>query len=124
MDLSYTPIMLYVTGIITMLPGLIFLFPIFFSFKIFKIELKDELTIFFVRLWGLLVFLMGALILCSVHNPAIRQHILIAAIISKGCLVLLILKASSSELGKNMRGTAVFDTICVFLYLLTVLEIT
>jgi hypothetical protein len=124
MDLSYTPIMLYVTGIITMLPGLIFLAPGIFANKILKIELKDEMTTLFVRHWGLLVFLVGALILCSVHSPAIRQHILIAAIIGKAAIVLLILKAGSSELGKNLRGTAVFDFVCVVLYLLTVLEIT
>ena len=124
MELSYTPIMLYVTGIITMLPGLIFLAPGIFSKIILKFEPKDETTTLFVRHWALAIATMGALIVCSVHVPAIRQHILIAAIVIKAAIVLLILKAGSSELGKNLRGTAVFDTICVVLYLLSILEIT
>ena len=124
MDLSYTPIMLYVTGIITMVPALVFLAPGVFAGKLLKVEPTDETTTFFVRHWALAIATMGALIVCSVHVPAIRQHILIAAIVLKGSFVLLTLKAGSSELGKNMRGSAVFDTICVVLYLLTVLEIT
>lgn len=124
MELNYLTIMLYVTGVITVLPGLLFIFPVTVADKLFKIELKDELITFCIRHWGLLVGIMGALIICSVHVPEIRTHILIAAIIEKAAIVFLILTAWKKDFTQGMRATVVIDTICVVLYLLVVFDIT
>ena len=124
MELNYINIMLYITGIITILPGFIYFFPISTSSKLLKIDFKDEASLFFVQHWGLLVSVLGVLIVYSVHAPSIRTPILIAAIVEKAAIVFLILKAWQKDFTKGLRGTAVFDAICVVLYLLVVLEIT
>ncbi len=124
MELNYINIMLYVTGIITATVGLQFFFPEMVSEKMFKIKLKDDISIFFARFWALLVGILGLLIICSVYSPAIRTHILIAAVIGKAALVLLILKDINKDYTKGLKVTVVFDTTCVVLYLLYLFGIT
>ena len=123
MDLNYINIMLYVTGIITATVGLQFFFPELVSEKMFQIKLKDDASILVARHWALLVGIIGLLIICSVHSPAIRTHILIAAVISKAAIVLLILKDLKKDYTKGLKVTVVFDTICVVLYILVLFEI-
>ena len=124
MELNYVNIMLYVTGFFTAGVILLFFAPEWAFDKILKIKLKDEVTIFVVRHWGLLIGIFGLLIICSVHNPAIRPTILIAAVIEKAVIVLMILKNFNKEFTKGLRGVLFFDTTCVVLYLLYLTGIT
>ena len=124
MGLDYVSIMRYVTGIFTAGAVLFFFAPQWAFDKILDIPLKDEVTIFIVRHWGLLIGIVGLLIICSVHNPAIRPTILIAAVIEKTVIVWMILKNIKKEFTKGLRGILVFDTICVVLYLLYLAGIT
>jgi hypothetical protein len=124
MELNYVNIMLYVTGIFTAGVIVLFFVPQWAFDKILNITLTDEVTIFIARHWGLLIGIFGLLIICSVHNPAIRPTILIAAVIEKAVIVLMILKNIKKEFTKGLRGVLVFDTICVILYLLYLTGIT
>ena len=124
MELNYVNIMLYVTGIFTAGVILLFFAPEWAFDKILNITLKDEVSIFIARHWGLLIGIFGLLIICSVHNPAIRSTVLIAAVIEKAVIVLMILKNFNKEFTKGLRGTLFFDTTCVVLYLLYLTGIT
>ncbi len=124
MALNYVNIMLYVTGIFTASVILLFFAPELVLDKMFKITLKEEASLFIARHWGLLVGIFGLLIVCSVHNPAIRSTVLVAAIVEKAVIVLMILKNFNKEFTKGLRGIVVIDTTCVVLYLLYLTGIT
>ena len=124
MDLNYINIMLYITGIFTATTGLAFFIPEFFLDKMLKIQLADEASILIARHWALLVGLIGSLIICSVHSPEIRNHILIAAVIGKAAIVIMILKDFKRDYTNGLRGVVVFYTTCVVLYLLVLFGIT
>jgi hypothetical protein len=124
MELNYVNIMLYVTGIFTASVGFIFFFPELLLEKMFKIKLGDQAAIFIARHWALLVGIVGLLIICSVHNPAIQPTILIAAIIEKAVIVLMILANFKKEFTKGFRLAAFIDAVCVVLYILVLTGIT
>jgi len=107
---------LYVTGAITASIILQFFFPRFFLKKVAKIDLEDEAGIFYARQWGMLVFLFGALIICSAFYPEIRKPVLIAAAIEKAVLVISIFSSLRHNFARGLVGAAVFDTLCVILY--------
>lgn len=124
MELTYLNIMLYVTGIFTIFPGILYFFPIQGPKRLLKIEPSDELSLMFVQHWGFLVSTLGVLIVYSVHAPEVRNTILIAATVEKAAFVFLIIKNWQKDFAKGMRSAAVFDAICVVLYILVVLNIT
>ena len=80
---------LVASGIITAVAGLAALvFPHLFL----RLVLGDESTSSFVFLtqhWGVLIFVVGALIVYSAHAPAIRAPVLIAAATEKFAIGLL-----------------------------------
>jgi hypothetical protein len=56
----------------------------------FGIDNADDATMFFVRHWGVLIFVIGALIAYGAYAPAIRAPALTAASIEKFAVVGLI----------------------------------
>jgi hypothetical protein len=82
---------LIVSGIATAMGGLAALiFPEAVMRLIFGAERTESLTMFFVRHWGALLFVVCALTAYSAFFPSSRVPILTAAIIEKAAVVLLI----------------------------------
>ena len=75
---------LVASGIITAGAGLAaLLFPHLFLRSGFEVESPITPLVFFVRHWGVLIFVIGALIVYSAYHPTVRAPILTAAAIEK-----------------------------------------
>src|SRR5499427_8192960 len=81
---------LVASGIITAGAGLAaLLFPHLFLRSGFGVESPTSSLVFFVRHWGVLIFVVGALIVYSAYAPTVRAPVLIAAAIEKFAIGLL-----------------------------------
>ena len=81
---------LVVSGVITAGAGLVaLLFPHLFLRLGFGVESPISSLVFFVRHWGVLIFVVGALIVYSAYAPTIRGPVLVAAAIEKFAIGLL-----------------------------------
>ena len=81
---------LVASGIITAGAGLAaLLFPHLFLRLGFGVERPISSLVFFVQHWGVLIFVVGALIAYSAYAPAIRGPVLVAAAIEKFAIGLL-----------------------------------
>jgi len=81
---------LVISGVITAGAGLAaFLFPHLFLRLGFAVESPISSLVFFVRHWGVLIFVVGALIVYSAYAPTIRAPVLVAASIEKFAIGLL-----------------------------------
>ena len=82
---------LILSGVGTAVGGLAAcLFPRLVLRLVFGAESTDGLTMFFIRHWGALLFVVCALTVYSAYVPATRVPILAAAIIEKLAIVALI----------------------------------
>lgn len=66
------------------------LFPQLVLRLLFGTKTADGVTVFFIRHWGALLFVVGALTVYSAYIPATRTPILTAAVIEKFVIVGLI----------------------------------
>ena len=81
---------LVVSGVITAGAGLAALFFPHLLLRLgFSVESPISSLVFFVRHWGVLIFVVGALIIYSAYAPEIRAPVLIAAAIEKFAIGLL-----------------------------------
>ena len=81
---------LVASGIITAGAGLAaLLFPHVFLRFGFEVASPISSLVFFVRHWGVLIFLVGALIVYSADHPTVRAPVLTAAAIEKFAIGLL-----------------------------------
>ena len=110
-------IILYVSGIGTMLAGLQFVAPALFL-QASGMQVGDVTGLFFARHWGLMAFVVGALIIYAVRHAQARSAILLAAGLEKlGLVVMLMLNWSEPAL-QGLHVAAFFDGACVVLYLI------
>ena len=109
---------LWITGLVTMLPLLQLFFPATFL-KIFnQAEIRDDVGMMFARHWGVLVFVLGGMLVYAASHPEIRNPIIAAALIEKAVLVLLIISNLRQPFGKGFIMTALFDGACCVIYAL------
>jgi len=81
---------LVVSGIVTAVAGLAaLLFPHLFLRSGFGVENPTSSLVFFVRHWGVLIFVVAALIVYSAYVPIVRAPVLAAAAIEKFAIGLL-----------------------------------
>ena len=81
---------LVASGIVTAGAGLAaLLFPHLFLRLVFGVESPISSLLFFVRHWGVLIFVVGALIVYSAYAPTTRAPVLVAAAIEKFAIGLL-----------------------------------
>src|SRR5215831_12147464 len=81
---------LVASGIITGGAGLAaFLLPRLFLQSGFGVESPSSSMLFFVRHWGVLIFVVAALIVYSAYVPSVRAPVLVAAAIEKFAIGLL-----------------------------------
>jgi hypothetical protein len=108
---------LYVSGTVTMLAGLQFIAPTLFL-QASGMQVGDVTGLFFARHWGLMAFVVGALIIYAVKQTQARRAILLAAAVEKlGLVVMLAINWSEPAL-QGLHTAAFFDGACVVLYLI------
>ena len=109
---------LMVTGAVTLLPFLQFLFPAQFLKALNKIEIRDEAGLFFARHWGMLAFVMGGLMIYAASHPEARTAIVGAALIEKAALMMMIALHWNRPFAKGFAVTALFDGACCVIFAL------
>ncbi|MES2038209.1 MAG: hypothetical protein V4495_10245 [Pseudomonadota bacterium] len=111
---------LYISGTVTMLAGLQFIAPTLFL-QASGMQVGDVTGLFFARHWGLMAFVVGALIIYSVKQAQARKAILLAAAVEKlGLVVMLAINWTEPAL-QGLYIAAMFDGACVVLYLIYLL---
>jgi hypothetical protein len=107
---------LVVSGVITAGAGLAaLLFPHLFLRLGFEVESPISSLVFFVRHWGVLIFVVGALIAYSAYAPTIRAPVLVAAAIEKFAIGLLTFFGPMKRTGP-MTAIAIGDGAFAILY--------
>ncbi len=81
----------------------------------FGVESPQSSLVFFVRHWGVLIFVVGALIVYSAGAPAVRTPILMAAAVEKFAIGLLIFFGSVRRTNV-MTALAIGDGLFAILY--------
>jgi hypothetical protein len=82
----------------------------------FLAKTGDPVTLFFVRHWGILVFVVGALTVHSAYSPSVRTSVLVAAAVEKSAAAVLIIIGPAKQTGA-MTAVAITDGIFAVLYM-------
>ena len=107
---------LVVSGIVTAVAGLAaLLFPHLFLRSGFGVENPTSSLVFFVRHWGVLIFVVAALIVYSAYAPTVRAPVLVAAAIEKFAIGLLTFFGPMKRTNA-MTAIAVGDSAFAILY--------
>lgn len=115
------PLILRISGIVTMLAGLQFLGPAEFLGAL-GMKVGDSTGLFYARHWGALVLCLGALIVAAASRPALRVPVVAAAAAEKLALVVMVILAWQDPALAGLHGAAVFDSVCVLLYALWLVQ--
>lgn len=107
---------LYATGALTMTMIQATVAPRAAMKSTFGRDIAGALEIMMVRMWGLLVALLGALLIYGAHDTAIRTPVLISALIGKAVFVTLILSHGPLFRRPMTLLVIAFDSACVILY--------
>jgi len=113
---THFAVVLYVIGVITASPILIFLAPSPGLRALFKLEMADEAGRFFVRHWALLCGLIGAAIVYAGLHPEVREPVLLGAMVEKAALVMMIALNWNRPFARGMKLTAFFDGACSLIF--------
>jgi hypothetical protein len=107
---------LVASGVITAGGGLAALcFPHLLLRLGFGVENLASSSVFFIRHWGVLIFVVGGLIVYSAYAPTTRFPVLIAAAIEKFAIGLLVFFGPMKRTNA-MTAIAIFDGIFAILY--------
>ena len=106
---------LYVTGIITMLPIVMFFLP-WAMLNIIGLDVGREAGVPFTKHWGLLAFCFGALLVYSASHVEIRRPIVIASAIEKLGMMVIVAMAWNEPSLRALRPILFVDGIIVLLY--------
>jgi hypothetical protein len=80
---AHIELILLLTGLATAGALVLFLAPVPVLSMLFGQEPSDGLSVLVARQWGLLVFLVGALLVYAVYHPEVRVPVLILAGVEK-----------------------------------------
>jgi hypothetical protein len=107
---------LVASGVITSGGGLAAFFSPHLLLRLgFGVENPASSTVFFVRHWGVLIFVVGGLIAYSAYAPATRTPVLIAAAIEKFAIGLVVFFGPMRRTNA-MTAIAILDGIFAILY--------
>jgi len=107
---------LYVTGAVTALAGLtVVLAPKPLLRLVFGVVTVDGALLFFVRHWGVLLFVVGALTVAAGPLPALRGPVLSAAAIEKAAIAGLVCIGPLKRT-PGMTAVAIVDGLCALIY--------
>ncbi len=107
---------LWISGVFTLLPIIVFLLPAQGTRLLFGVEAPEGPGGIFTRHWSLLAPSMGALLIYAAWHPDIRVPLMLAAGIEKAGLVGLIVANWKKPYTARMRPIAVFDMLIVSVY--------
>jgi hypothetical protein len=85
---AHIELILLITGLATAGVLVVFLAPVAMLKVVFGQAPSDALGLFIARYWGLMVFLVGALLIYAAYHAEVRFPVLIVAIVEKIALVL------------------------------------
>ena len=112
---------LYVTGVITMLPIVMFFLP-WAMLNIIGLNVGREAGVPFTKHWGLLAFCFGALLVYSASHVEIRRPIVIASAIEKLGMMVIIAMAWNEASLAALRPLLFIDGIIVGLFAIYLLR--
>ena len=112
---EHIDLILYVTGGVTVCMFLQFLAPKTTLRMLNKLAVDDPKTIFFARLWALVISLFGALLIWAGYDPAIRTPLIVTVALGKTIHVVMILM-NVKTFARGFLHVAAFDTLCTVLY--------
>lgn len=104
------------TGIITGSMLVQFIFPRKTLQVLHKTTVSKDSALFFAGHWGLMCFVVGALLVFAGFFEVYRPPILLAAAIEKAGLIFIIIKNRNKPFYKSLYPTAAFDGLCVLVY--------
>ena len=108
-------VVLYVTGIVTMLGILQFLLPDV-AFGLAGLKVGEGAGLAFAKHWGLMAFCFGALLIYVARHRESRRPIVIAAAVEKLGMVVLIALGWNDPLLAGLRPILFTDGASVLLY--------
>ena len=106
---------LYVTGIITMLPIVMFFLP-WAMLSIIGLDVGREAGVPFTKHWGLLAFCFGALLVYSASHVELRRPIVVAAAVEKIGLCVIIAMAWNEPSLQALRPILFVEGTLVLIY--------
>ena len=106
---------LVVTGIITMLPIVMFFLP-WAMLSIVGLDVGREAGVPFTKHWGLLAFCFGALLVYSAYHVELRRPIVVAAAVEKIGLCVIIAMAWNEPSLQALRPILFVEGIIVVVY--------
>ena len=106
---------LYVSGIITMLPIVMFFLP-WAMLGLVGLDVGREAGVPFTKHWGLMAFCFGALLVYSASHAEIRRPIVIAAAIEKLGMMVIIAMAWNEASLQALRPLLFINGIMVALF--------
>jgi len=114
---EHIELILIVTGAVTAIALLQFVAPAPVLRMIFGEAPTDKVGLAIARHWGLLIFLVGALLIYSAFHPSVRGPAMVVAVIEKAALGLGVLGTS---LRKHPTAAAIAagDSLIAFIYVL------
>ena len=112
---------LYVCGIITMLPIVMFFLP-WAMFNLLGISVGREAGVPLTKHWGLMAFCFGALMVYSASHVEIRRPIVIAAAIEKLGMMVIIAMAWNEPSLQALRPLLFINGIMVALFAMYLLS--
>jgi hypothetical protein len=113
---EHISIVLLVTGIVTALPLLQFLFPALALRLLYKLDLRDPAGLLFARHWGLMAACFGGLLIYASAHAEVRAPIVLAAMLEKAGLAGVILADWSRPHARGLRLACVFDAACTVVF--------
>ncbi len=114
---------LLISGVITAVPIVQFMFPASSLKHLHKMSIDDPSGLFFARHWGLVVFSIAALLVYAAGHAEARAPIMIAALIEKAGLVTMVAMHWNRPYARGLRAAALFDSACVLVYALYLLDL-
>ena len=113
----HVEIILIVTGAVTALALMQFIAPSPALRMVFGAAPADVVSIALARHWGLLIFLVGALLVYAAFHPLVRAPVMVVAVIEKAVLGLGVF-GTSLRTHPAAAAVAAGDTLIALIYVL------
>jgi hypothetical protein len=114
---AHIELILVVTGAITAIAVLQFIAPAPVLGIIYGKAPTDEVGLAVARHWGLLVFLVGALLIYAAFHPQVRSPVMLVAVIEKAALALGVF-GTSLRTHPAAAAIAAGDSLIALIYVL------
>ena len=114
---AHIELILIVTGVLTAMALLQFVAPALVLRVVFGEAPTNDVGLAVARHWGLLIFLVGALLIYAAFHPSVRSPAMIVAVIEKAAVGVGVF-GTSLRTHRAAAAIAVGDSIIAFIYVL------